>query len=52
MSEQDREKAEGCCHPAVLRIEHKWSDLADRTGLMKMAIGELSGQGIRYQDTV
>ena len=39
---------EGMCHPAKLRVEHRWSDLNDRTGLMKFAFGELDSEGIRY----
>ena len=39
---------EGMCHPAKLRIEHRWSDLNDRTGLIRSAIGELGDEGIRY----
>ena len=50
MTEQDP-TPEGMCHPAMLRVEHKWSDLNDRTGLLKSAIGELTIDGFRYQDT-
>ena len=50
MSEQDP-TPEGMCHPDMLRVEHKWSDLNDRTGLIRSAIGELNIGGFRYQDT-
>lgn len=49
-SEQD-ETPEGACHPAMLRIEHKWCDVADDCKRCKTAYGEMTGEdGIRYQD--
>ena len=49
-SEQDPTPT-GCCHPAVLRIKHLWKEASDPEGPMKSAIGELTSEGIRYQDT-
>mmetsp|Transcript_104071 Transcript_104071/g.143991 ORF Transcript_104071/g.143991 Transcript_104071/m.143991 type:complete len:82 (+) Transcript_104071:1-246(+) len=40
----------GCCHPPTLRIQHKWCDMRDCTGRIRTAIGELSEDGVRYQD--